>query len=144
DYAQRQAEQWDRPLGDLGFFTVGLRVLFDWLGDNPHILRLSAWARLEGTSFTSDASDIENAVRAQVDHMRAVGVIRPEVDTTLALVLVDSAFKGYWDRRQELATRMQGDPELESLDVRYRRTAIEVLLRGLLTPDALSEALSQL
>ncbi|MEL6184997.1 MAG: hypothetical protein AAFU79_10265, partial [Myxococcota bacterium] len=140
DYTERQSEQWERPLGDLRFFTKGLQVLFDWLGENQDVLRLATWVRLEGYPLESNAHPIIEAVRAQIDHLRTSGALRQGIDTDMLMILIDAAFKGYWDRREQLT--LYGLQPSTELDVAYRKLTIEALVRGLFQGPALDDALA--
>ncbi len=140
EYEQVQAAQWALPPGDLRFFTTGLVVLFRWLGEQPHGLRLAAWARLEGQpGVVGLALPVYRRVRAQLLAARSRGLVRPDVDVDGAILMIDAMFKGFWDRRAEYAGYPIAD---EALPERMLRTAVETLLRGLLQPDVHDEALS--
>ncbi len=141
NYQQAQTLQWDRPIGDLRFFTEGLHVLFRWLGDHPRILELGQWARLENVSTRPQMTQVLDHVRAQIDHIRQEGGMRTGVDTDVLVILIDASFKGYWDRR---ATLDAYGIDLDDLDERYSRIAIETLLRGVLQGAHLDHALKLL
>lgn len=142
DYDQVQAEQWSLPLGDPRFLTRGLVVLFRWLSERPKLMRLAVWARLEGKAQTNPHMlELYGRVRERFEHARQVGLVRSEVDAEVALLMVESLFKGYWDRR-ELFEALPIDTT--DLDERFLRQAIHTLIIGLFEPEGAAEALQLL
>lgn len=140
DYERIQSEQWALPPGDPQFFTRGLVVLFLWLGRNAELLRLGAWARLEGAEPPSSGFvSVYARVREQIDAARQAGVLREDIDTDAVILLIDALFKGYWDRR---ASYLGGPIGEHELDARMLKTALETLLRGLGAPTAIPELLA--
>ena len=141
-YEEAQAEQWELEPGDLRFATRGLVVLFWWMGDNMSLLRLGAWARLAGYEFERSRSDqIAERVRAQFEALKSKGVVRVDVDTDMALVMIDAMFRGFWERSRDFASGLSED--IEVLGVRFLEQTLEVLFRGLFAPEAAQEALAQ-
>ncbi len=141
-YEQTQSEQWARPMDDIGFFAVGLAVLFRWLGDNHELMRLAAWARLEGrTQLNEGTVTIYERVRARLRAANERGLLRDGVDVDIAMLLIEALFKGYWDRRAQFE---QYPLDSAELDARVAEQSIVTLLRGLLTPAAAELALAQL
>ncbi|MEM9860051.1 MAG: helix-turn-helix domain-containing protein [Myxococcota bacterium] len=148
DYTERQASQWARPLGDLRFFSEGLPILFDWLGENADTLRFAAWARLEGVRLAPSGEHIAQAVRAHIDHHRTTGALRSNVDTDTLMFLIEASFKGYWDRRDVMLRLYAAqaaaipDAQLRAFDTRYRTLAIDAVLRASFQGPALEAVLA--
>lgn len=142
DYEEAQIEQWSRPMDDLRFFTRGLVVLFEWLGQHRDLMRLGAWARLEGRPLAPSASAVAvtQHVRARLQHLHDSGRLRPDVDVDIALLTMDAMFKGYWERREEM--RAYGvELDVEDLDARFVTQSVRTMLLGLMVPDAAEAAL---
>lgn len=139
DYDATQVEQWARDPSDVRFFTVGLRVLFAWTGRHRLAARLVMWARLEGrfAGIPEDVDAIMEKVRKRFVDARAAGVLRGDVDIEAALLVIDALFKGFWDRAEDPWTE-----GVENAPERVLEESLAILLRGLLTPGALEEALS--
>jgi TetR/AcrR family transcriptional regulator len=134
------APQWPLPADQVEFFVRGLQVVFDWVGQRPELVRLVSWARLEG-SWRMPESWVaaQQRVAERVREAQRAGVVRAELDVDVALLVIDNALKGYWDRRAEyLAAGLGG----EDLDARYRRTALRMLLPALLEPEHHERALA--
>lgn len=141
DYDEVQATQWDLPMGDLRFLTQGLVVLFWWLGENPEAVRLSAWARLEGrVRYGERHMEVFGRVRKRLAFARESGILRADVDVEVIMMMVDSLFKGYWDRRELFE---QYPIQHQSLDGRYLAQTLQALIRGLFSPEAARVALEQ-
>lgn len=141
-YELAQAEQWERPMDDLAFFTVGMTVLFRWTGANRALLRLAEWSRLEGIRIDyAEGTDIWLRVLARLEAIRDAGHLREDVDLDVLMLQIDSLFKGYWDRREE-HTLYPLDPA--GLDERYLRQCLRVFLRAALRPEAAETALASL
>ncbi len=138
DYEASQSEQWRRPMGDLQFFTTGLVVLFQWIGEKPELLRLMMWARLAERDPTSEPMRaMYGRVRERFEHAKQQGIIQADIDVDMAMLLIDAAFKGYWDRRPSYESYPVG---FDTLDRRYLEQTLRIVLRGMLTPGAFAEA----
>ena len=135
-YDRIQQAQWNRPLGDLAFFTEGLTVLFWWLGAQRETMRLTAWARLEGRDAVyASAVRIFERVQERLVHAREHGVLRSDVDIDAVIVMIEVLFKGYWDRREAIV-EYPIDPD--DLDARFLLQSVQALLRGVMTPEAVA------
>ncbi|MEM9192026.1 MAG: TetR family transcriptional regulator [Myxococcota bacterium] len=134
DYDAAQREQWDRDPGDVRFFTEGLAVLFAFLGRHRKVARLMWWARLEGRLPRVPESDAMDAkIRGKFVDAKEAGVLRPDVDIEVALLLIDGVTRGFWDRVDER-------PALREHSGPLTRGLTEVMLAGLLSEAAMNEA----
>lgn len=144
DFGHTQAPQFALEPGDLRFFAVGLRVLFEWGLARPQLVRLFAWARLEGRLRANEASALmHRQVVDRIADAQRLGVVRADVDVEAALLTVDVAFKGYWDRRESYAdTPAVAMGTLTEQDQRYLHATLAMVLRGLLEPGHHAAALA--
>ncbi len=143
-YEHAQRKQFSLPLDGPRFLTRGLVVLFRWLGENREMMRLAAWARLEGRLPPGrHAVAVYGKVRDRLDIAVERGIVRPEVDADMLIAMIDASFKGFWDRLGVYREYpLRGDEK--RLESRYLRQAMEVLFRGVLMEAALPTALAQM
>ncbi|MEM9693810.1 MAG: helix-turn-helix domain-containing protein [Myxococcota bacterium] len=137
DYERAQEAQWAREPDDVGFFTEGLRVLFDWTGSDLDRVRFMTWARLEGrTGNSRAAAELTERVRGKFAAAQIHGVLRADLDIDAAMMAIDAWVKGYW--QQEAFHPALTDRE--NLRERVFSLSLRILLEGLLTPQALTRA----
>lgn len=133
-YAQRfpmAARASNRPL------AIGpeLRRLMAYIGDNPLLLRLCAWTRLEGDrQVWPGEPDLFETIRKRIEVSQRRKLIREDLDPAyLAIILTGLVF--FWlDNRDHFTQRF--GPQVNDSD--YLRQAIEVLERGISLTDASS------
>ncbi len=134
EYDAAQAEQWSRAPNDVRFFTEGISVLSSFIGAHRSTARLMWWARLEGRLPKFPAGEAVGAkVRERFVAAQNAGIIRPELDIDVALLLVDGAIRGFWDRADDNPALRDHAPLLTS-------KLIDAMLPALLTETALAEA----
>ena len=122
----------DIPEG-VEFLTEGLPTLFAWLGANREHRRLQMWARLEGRMpDLAEADAMLDALRSWTLQAQERGLVRQDVDPDAVLVVLDSLFKGYWDRSDDGWVK-----RIDSISERALRQMMDLVLRGLLTPECL-------
>lgn len=133
-YAQRfpmAARASNRPL------AIGpeLRRLMAYIGDNPLLLRLCAWTRLEGDrQVWPGEPDLFETIRKRIEVSQRRKLIREDLDPAyLAIILTGLVF--FWLDNREHFTQRFG-PQVNDSD--YLRQAIEVLERGISLTDASS------
>lgn len=133
-YAQRfpmAARASNRPL------AIGpeLRRLMSYIGDNPLLLRLCAWTRLEGDrQVWPGEPDLFETIRKRIEVSQRRKLIREDLDPAyLAIILTGLVF--FWLDNREHFTQRFG-PQVN--DSEYLRQAIEVLERGISLDDASS------
>ncbi len=146
DYDAAQQPQWQRVQGELGFFVVGMVVLFRWVRDRPRLTRLIMWARLE--QLTYDARPVD-AIWAKVAERFAAGVhhgvLRDDTDPDAMLTVVDALIKGYWDRYDSyIRARKLAGAERLRFDQTMERTIVAGLLRMIIHSQHLPQALELL
>ncbi|MEM1029800.1 MAG: TetR/AcrR family transcriptional regulator [Myxococcota bacterium] len=136
DLAQR--DQWNRAPDDVRFFVEGLRILFAFVGQQRRLRHLMRWAQLEGRlPELPDGSHIDTKIVRGFRAAQAAGILRADIDVEVALLLIDGAVHGFWDRTETHPERFGDAPRLiEGL--------IEACLRAILSPTAWTEAQSLL
>ncbi|MEN0067503.1 MAG: TetR/AcrR family transcriptional regulator [Myxococcota bacterium] len=132
------AAHWAREPSDVRFFTQGLRTFFDWLGEHLLEGRLESWARLQGClPQLSETTEMMAKLRQRFVDAQRAGVIKPQIDVDATLLVVNSLFKGFWERADDF-------PDIDRAGSRVFRQALDFLLPGMLTDRALREALEDL
>lgn len=113
--------------------------LFDYLSEQPHLLRLLQWEALTVTSGIPDESR-RTAIYAQRTHSLAVaqdaGVLTDDFDPDVLNVLI-LAVVGYWALLPQVVHMMTGQAEGESTATEYarRRAAVVEAARRLAEPQ---------
>jgi TetR/AcrR family transcriptional regulator len=105
-----------------------LRRLMAYIGDNPLLLRLCAWTRLEGDrQVWPGEPDLFETIRKRIEVSQRRKLIREDLDPAyLAIILTGLVF--FWLDNREHFTQRFG-PQVN--DSEYLRQAIEVLERGI-------------
>lgn len=116
---------------DPTFIVSTVRGYFQFLNEHPNLSRLGAWARLEGDEQAWGASDeIWQRAREWVAGAKRAGLIRPEIDDRLLLV-VGAAMVQHWVEHRAFLCRALGlNPDEPGLDERYLGQALGILLNG--------------
>jgi TetR/AcrR family transcriptional regulator len=137
DYGRRfphAARAVNRPL------NVGpeLRRMMAFIGDNPLLLRLCAWTRLEGDrQVWPGEPNMFETIQRRIEVSQRRGLIRADLDAKyLAMVLVGLVF--FWlDNREHFVERFDGKVS----DSDYLRQVVTILERGIgpATDDAPGE-----
>jgi TetR/AcrR family transcriptional regulator len=127
DYARRfphAARAVNRPL------NVGpeLRRLMAFIGDNPLLLRLCAWTRLEGDrQVWPGEPDMFETIRRRIEVSQRRHLMREDLDSTyLTIMLVGLVF--FWlDNREHFVQRFGSSVS----DGDYLRQVVQILERGI-------------
>ncbi len=143
EYIEAQSAQWSRDTDDIAFFTEGLAVLFAWMGADPQRTRLLRWARLEGRIQPTKAMiDLGATVTARFEAAQRHGILRADVPTWLAQMVIDATISGYWERREEYCQR---SPDLEpEFDARFLAVTMPMMIDTFFTPEAAAKAHAEL
>lgn len=121
-----------RSLAD---FAQGEEGFFHFLGRNPGVVRMMNWLDLEGgfeTGFPDPCS--RDAVLARMREMVDRGVIRADIDTVVLPIVYMSICVNWFSSRWKYLDWFREEKDQESIDRRFIRGAIDILLRGM-TPD---------
>ncbi|MEM9408303.1 MAG: TetR/AcrR family transcriptional regulator [Acidobacteriota bacterium] len=132
EYDALQKEQWTREPNDVRFFTEGLRVLFDFVGEQREVLRLARWAQLEDRLPALPGSgEVDAKIFAKFVAAQRAGVLRADVEVDALLLLIDGAIVGFWDR-------VEGHPNRFADRDRLMEGVIDGLLRAVLSDEGLT------
>lgn len=108
-----------------------LRTLFQFFRDNPRLLRLLSWARLEG-----DSKDLWPGERELIEAFRDLGrrsqdrrEMRGEVDPLMLVAIMESLVTSWWENREWMA-RLFPHKDAEELDRLFLDNATMILLHG--------------
>lgn len=118
--------------------VFGMRGLVAFFADNPDIIRLAEWERLEGDG-TPPLEEVAafRAAYGWVSRAQAAGLVRADLDPQLLLVLVGDAFFGWVRNRARYAVTFGwDDAQLSANDEAMVEHLVEVLLRGAGEGDA--------
>lgn len=132
NYAQRfphAARAVNRPL------NIGseMRRLMAYIGDNPMLLRLCAWTRLEGDrQCWPGEPDMFETIRRRIEVSQRRKLIREDLDPTYLTIALCGLVMFWLDNREHFSHRF--GPEMNDKD--YLRQAIEILERGISLSDA--------
>jgi len=142
EYEDTQSMQWELPEHDPMFFIEGLTTLFQWYGERPQLLRLTAWVRLERQTIAMGPFDAYWArLRARIVAGQRAGLVRADADPEAALLAIDAMFKGYWERRHAAIHAFTAESDL---DRRVMLTMVGFAVRSLLNPEYAEPALASL
>jgi TetR/AcrR family transcriptional regulator len=111
-----------------------LRRIFEFMKDNPTVLRVGAWSQLEGDNapWPGELEALERVSRV-FSAAQAEGSMRSNLNPTLLTILVEGFMFSWWEYRDNYVRLYEGMPESENLDEKVLEVMIEVFLRGTLT-----------
>jgi TetR/AcrR family transcriptional regulator len=111
-----------------------LRRIFEFMKDNPTVLRVGAWSQLEGDNapWPGELEALERVARV-FSAAQAKGSMRSNLNPTLLTILVEGFMFSWWEYRDNYVRLYEGMPESENLDEKVLEVMIEVFLRGTLT-----------
>ncbi len=114
----------DRPLR----VRAEMRRLFVFLRDSRALLRISAWARLEGDDRPWPGErELLEALRQRIETAQRRRLIRRDLDPTLLNIMLVGLVSYWLDNRLYYADDVDGVPD----DNAYLRQAIALVERGL-------------
>jgi len=111
-----------------------LRRIFEFMKDNPTVLRIGAWSQLEGDNapWPGELEALDRVSRVFSD-AQAGGSMRSNLNPTLLTILVEGFMFSWWEYRDNYMRLYEGKPESENLDEKVLEVMTEVFLRGTLT-----------
>lgn len=117
---------------DAGALALGMRSLVTFFAENPDIIRLAEWERLEGDGGPPAGEVLAyRAALAWLVRAQEAGLVRADLDPELLLVLVGDAFFGWVRSRARYATTFGWDAErLARNDDAMVAHLVGVLIRG--------------
>jgi TetR/AcrR family transcriptional regulator len=110
-----------------------LRRIFEFMKDNPTVLRVGAWSQLEGDNapWPGELEALER-VSCVFSAAQADGSMRSNLNPTLLTILVEGFMFSWWEYRENYLRLYEGMPESENLDEKVLEVMTEVFLRGTL------------
>jgi TetR/AcrR family transcriptional regulator len=107
-----------------------LRRIFEFMKDNPTVLRVGAWSQLEGDNapWPGELKALER-VSQVFSAAQAEGIMRSDLNPTLLTILVEGFMFSWWEYRDNYLRLYEGRPEGEHLDEKVLGVMTEVLLR---------------
>jgi TetR/AcrR family transcriptional regulator len=114
-----------------------LRRIFEFMKENPTVLRVGAWSQLEGDSapWPGELQALER-VSGVFSAAQADGRMRPNLNATLLAILVEGFMFSWWEYRENYVRLYEGMPESENLDEKVLEVMTEVFLHGTLTKSS--------
>src|ERR1700726_1607278 len=111
-----------------------LRRIFEFMKDNPTVLRVGAWSQLEGDNapWPGELEALERVSRV-FSAAQAEGSMRSNLNPTLLTILVEGFMFSWWEYRDNYVRLYRGMPESENLDQKVLEVMTEVFLHGTLT-----------
>ena len=111
-----------------------LRRLFEFMKDNPTVLRVGAWSQLEGDNapWPGELEALQRVSQVFAT-AQAEGKMRSNLNPTLLTILVEGFMFSWWEYRDNYLRLYEGRPESENLDEKVLEAMTEVFLRGTLT-----------
>jgi TetR/AcrR family transcriptional regulator len=121
-----------------------LRRFFEFMKENPTVLRVGAWSQLEGDNdpWPGELEALERVSRV-FSAAQADGSMRSNLNPTLLTILVEGFMFSWWEYRDNYVRLYEGRPESENLDERVLELMTEVFLRGTLTKNSPEPGLSK-
>jgi len=105
-----------------------MQRLMAFIGDNPLLLRLCAWTRLEGDQQVWPGEpDVFETIRRRIEESQRRGLVRAELDSRYLTISLLGLVLFWLDNRAHFSHRY--GPEINDED--YLRQAIAILERGI-------------
>jgi TetR/AcrR family transcriptional regulator len=110
-----------------------LRRIFEFMKDNPTVLRVGAWSQLEGDNapWPGELEALER-VSCVFSAAQADGSMRSDLNPTLLTILLEGFMFSWWEYQDNYLRLYEGMPESENLDEKVLEVMTEVFLRGTL------------
>jgi TetR/AcrR family transcriptional regulator len=110
-----------------------LRRIFEFMKENPTVLRVGAWSQLEGDNapWPGELEALER-VSLVFSAAQTDGTMRSNLNPTLLTILVEGFMFSWWEYRDNYVRLYEGMPESENLDQKVLEVMTEVFLRGTL------------
>jgi TetR/AcrR family transcriptional regulator len=121
-----------------------LRRIFEFMKENPTVLRVGAWSQLEGDNapWPRELQALENVSRV-FSAAQSDGSMRPDLNPMLLTILVEGFMLSWWEYRDNYVRLYEGMPESENLDEKALAVMTDVFLHGTLTKSYLRASLTK-
>jgi TetR/AcrR family transcriptional regulator len=130
-YAERQLEMMRAPASP-ELVRTSFDAFFEYLRDNPELVRILAWIFLEGEDEEASVpldKRLMTEAAAKFREGQEAGILRKELDPRFILFVFVGLIQ-HWFQDQRHFRRSFDIPEGVDLNEAYRKTALEVFLRG--------------
>ncbi len=111
-----------------------LRRIFEFIRDNPTVLRVGAWSQLEGDNapWPGELEALER-VSGFFSASQADGSMRSDLNPVLLTILVEGFMFSWWEYRESYLRLYKGITGDENLDEKVLGAMTDVFLHGTLT-----------
>jgi TetR/AcrR family transcriptional regulator len=111
-----------------------LRRIFEFIRDNPTVLRIGAWSQLEGDNaqWPGELEALERVSRF-FSVSQADGSMRSDLNPILLTILVEGFMFSWWEYRESYLRLYRGITGDQNLDEKVLETMTDVFLHGTLT-----------
>ena len=131
-YAERQLEMMQGAPASAELVRTSFGAFFQYLRDNPELVRILAWVFLEGQDEKAYAPLDKRLMTAAAEKFREgqeAGTIRKDLDPRFVLFVFVGLVQ-HWFQDQAHFRRSFDIPEGHDLDQAYRQAALDIFLRG--------------
>jgi len=135
-YAERQLEMMQGAPASAELVRTSFGAFFQYLRDNPELVRILAWVFLEGQDEKAYAPLDKRLMTAAAEKFREgqeAGTIRKDLDPRFVLFVFVGLVQ-HWFQDQAHFRRSFDIPEGVDLNDAYREAALDIFLRGVKAP----------
>jgi TetR/AcrR family transcriptional regulator len=130
-YAERQMEMMRAP-ASAELVETSFEAFFDYLRDNPELVRILAWVFLEGEDEVACAPLDKRLMNEAAEKFREgqeAGILRKDIDPRFVLFVFVGLVQ-HWFQDQAHFRRSFDIPDGADLNDAYRHAALDIFLHG--------------
>ena len=134
-YAERQLEMMRAP-ASAELVRTSFDAFFEYLRDNPELVRILAWIFLEGEDEEASVpldKRLMTEAAAKFREGQEAGILRKELDPRFILFVFVGLIQ-HWFQDQRHFRRSFDIPEDADMNDAYRQAALDIFLRGVKAP----------
>ena len=110
-----------------------LRRSFEFMKENPNLVRLGAWAQLEGDAAPwSGEMEASDGFSRMFSAAQEGGTVRKHLDPRLLTILMEGLMFSWWEHRETYLRLHEGTIESNKMDEEVLEAMVEVFLKGTL------------
>lgn len=131
-YAEQQLEMMRGAPASADLVRTSFEAFFQYLQDNPELVRILAWIFLEGEAEEACApldKRLMTEAAAKFREGQEAGILRKELDPRFILFVFVGLVQ-HWFQDQRHFRRSFDIPEGTDLGAAYRQAALDIFLRG--------------
>ena len=131
-YAERQLEMMQGAPASAELVRTSFGAFFQYLRDNPELVRILAWVFLEGQDEEANAPLDKRLMTAAAEKFREgqeAGTIRKDLDPRFVLFVFVGLVQ-HWFQDQAHFRRSFDIPDTADLNDAYHQAALDIFLRG--------------